>query len=217
MTKKNTLLTEGSISKTLTSLTLPMILGMLGMIIFNMVDTFYVGKLGTDQLAALTFTFPVVLIINSLAQGIGVGASSVIAKAVGEGNHHKIQRYTTDSLLLGVGLVFIFVVTGLLTIEPLFRLLGASPEIPTLTGKVKINIPPGTQAGKVLRLRNKGIPNVHGAGIGDQLVQIQVFVPTKLTSDEKSKIKELLNSSNIKPQPDGKKNIFEMFKEALNM
>lgn len=129
MTNKNTLLTEGSISKTLTRLTLPMILGMLGMIIFNMVDTFYVGKLGTDQLAALTFTFPVVLIINSLAQGIGVGASSVIAKAVGEGNHHKIQRYTTDSLLLGVGLVFIFVVTGLLTIEPLFRLLGASPEI----------------------------------------------------------------------------------------
>jgi molecular chaperone DnaJ len=95
--------------------------------------------------------------------------------------------------------------------------LGASPEIPTLTGKVKINIPAGTQAGKVLRLRNKGIPNVHGAGIGDQLVQIQVYVPTKLTSDEKSKIKELVNSSNIKPQADGKKNIFEMFKEALNM
>ncbi|MCK5033143.1 MAG: molecular chaperone DnaJ [Calditrichia bacterium] len=95
--------------------------------------------------------------------------------------------------------------------------LGVSPEIPTLTGKVKINIQAGTQAGKILRLRNKGIPNVHGAGIGDQLVQIQVFVPTKLTPEEKTKIKELLNSSNIKPQADGKKNIFEMFKEALNM
>jgi molecular chaperone DnaJ len=95
--------------------------------------------------------------------------------------------------------------------------LGVSPEIPTLTGKVKINIQPGTQAGKILRLRNKGIPNVHGAGIGDQLVQIQVYVPTKLTSEEKTKIKELLNSTNIKPQADGKKNIFEMFKEALNM
>jgi len=95
--------------------------------------------------------------------------------------------------------------------------LGASPEIPTLTGKVKINIPTGTQPGKVLRLRNKGIPNVHGAGIGDQLVQVQVYVPTKLTSEEKSKIKDLMNSSNIKPHSDGKKNIFEMFKEALNM
>jgi molecular chaperone DnaJ len=95
--------------------------------------------------------------------------------------------------------------------------LGASLEIPTLTGKVKINIRAGTQPGKILRLRNKGIPNVHGAGIGDQLVQVQVYVPTKLTSDEKAKIKDLLNSSNIKPQPDGKKNIFEMFKEALNM
>ena len=95
--------------------------------------------------------------------------------------------------------------------------LGASLEIPTLTGKVRINIPAGTQGGKVLRLRNKGIPNVHGAGIGDQLVQIQVFVPTKLSANEKSKIKELLDSENIQPRGEGRKNIFEKFKDALNI
>ncbi len=95
--------------------------------------------------------------------------------------------------------------------------LGASLEIPTLTGKVRINIPAGTQGGKVLRLRNKGIPNVHGAGIGDQLVQVQVFVPTKLTAHEKSQIKELLDSENIQPRGEGKKNIFEKFKDALNI
>lgn len=95
--------------------------------------------------------------------------------------------------------------------------LGASLEIPTLTGKVRINIPAGTQGGKVLRLRNKGIPNVHGAGIGDQLVQIQVYVPTKLSSIEKSKIKDLQSIENIKPLGDDRKNIFEKFKDALNI
>jgi len=95
--------------------------------------------------------------------------------------------------------------------------LGASLEIPTLTGKAKINIPAGTQGGKILRMRNKGIPNVHGAGIGDQLVQIQIYIPTKLTSEEKEKIKDLENFENLKPSADGHKNIFEKFKEALNI
>lgn len=95
--------------------------------------------------------------------------------------------------------------------------LGASLEIPTLTGKARINIPPGTQAGKILRLRNKGIPNVHGAGIGDQLAQIQVYIPTNLNNDDKRKIKELEDLESLKPPKDGNKNIFEKFKEALNL
>jgi molecular chaperone DnaJ len=95
--------------------------------------------------------------------------------------------------------------------------LGSNLEIPTLTGKAKINIPAGTQAGKILRMRNKGIPNVHGAGIGDQLVQVQVYVPTRLSSEEKDKIKDLEKIDNLKPSPDGHKNIFEKFKEALNI
>jgi molecular chaperone DnaJ len=95
--------------------------------------------------------------------------------------------------------------------------LGASLEIPTLTGKAKISIPPGTQGGKILRMRNKGIPNVHGAGIGDQLVQVQIYIPTKLNTDDKTKIKELESLESLKPSPDGHKNIFERFKEALNI
>jgi len=95
--------------------------------------------------------------------------------------------------------------------------LGTNLEIPTLTGKAKINIPAGTQAGKILRMRNKGIPNVHGAGIGDQLVQVQVYIPTRLSTEEKNKIKDLENIENLKPSPDGHKNIFEKFKEALNI
>lgn len=95
--------------------------------------------------------------------------------------------------------------------------LGASIEIPTLTGKAKINIAPGTQSGKILRMRGKGIPHLHGAGIGDQLVQIQVYVPTSLSSVEKKLITDLADSENFQPKNDADKNIFEKFKEALNI
>jgi len=95
--------------------------------------------------------------------------------------------------------------------------LGQSVEIPTLTGKAKLTIAPGTQSGKILRMRGKGIPHLHGAGIGDQLVQVQVFVPTKLSSVERKLIADLADSDNLKPQDDSGKNIFEKFKEALNI
>ncbi len=94
--------------------------------------------------------------------------------------------------------------------------LGASVEIPTLTGKAKLSIAAGTQSGRVLRMRNKGIPHVHGAGIGDQLIQIQVYIPTKLSSQERKQVEELKNRDNFEPQKDGNKNIFEKFKETLN-
>ncbi len=95
--------------------------------------------------------------------------------------------------------------------------LGASLDIPTLTGAARITIPPGTQSGKILRMRNKGIPNLHGAGIGDQLVQIHVYTPTHLNTEEKHRIKDLENLENLKPPKDHNKNIFEKFKEVLNL
>lgn len=122
-------LTSGKVESLLLRLTIPMIFGMVGMVVFNLVDTYYVGRLGTNQLAALTFTFPVVLVINSLALGLGIGSSSVISKAVGEGDNHKIQRLATDSLILSILLVIVFITIGLLTIEPVFKLLGVKSEI----------------------------------------------------------------------------------------
>jgi len=129
MVAKNARLTEGPVQKTLIRLTLPMMFGMLGIVIFNLSDTFFVGQLGTNQLAALSFTFPVVLVISSLAMGLGVGASAVISRAIGEGDHHKVQRLTTDSLLLAVLIVIGFVTLGSFTIESLFRALGATSRI----------------------------------------------------------------------------------------
>lgn len=128
-TNKNLNLTEGNISKLLTTLTIPMIFGMLGIVIFNLSDTYFVGKLGTVQMAALTFTFPVVLVINSINHGLGIGASVVISRAVGEYDKKKVKRLSTDSLTLGVLFSVIAVIIGELTIEPLFTMLGADENI----------------------------------------------------------------------------------------
>ena len=122
-------LIEGPIGKTLTKMTIAMTLGMVGMVAFNLIDTFFIGKLGTDQLAAISFTFPVVLVVSSIALGLGFGASAVISRAIGEGDQHKVQRLTTDSLLLAFIVVIGFVTIGLFTIEPLFKALGATSNI----------------------------------------------------------------------------------------
>lgn len=95
--------------------------------------------------------------------------------------------------------------------------LGTTMEIPTLTGKAKLNVVAGTQSGKVFRMRGKGIPRLRSAGMGDQLVQIQVYVPNHLSSAEKQRLTELDNSENLQPQEDGQKNVFEKFKDALNL
>jgi len=122
-------LIDGPIAPKLISLTIPMLFGIMGMVIFNLVDTIYIGQLGTAELAALSFTFPVVMMVTSLGLGIGVGASTLISFAIGEGNQLKVQRITTDSLVLSLLLVAIFVAVGYLTIDPLFTLLGATPDI----------------------------------------------------------------------------------------
>jgi len=128
-TTKRAMLIEGAVGRTLIDLTIPMIFGMLGMVAFNLVDTYFVGQLGTVELAAMSFTFPVVMIVSSLAFGIGTGGSAVISRAIGEGDHHKVRRLTTDLLLLALTVVIIVVIIGLLTMDPVFRLLGATPDI----------------------------------------------------------------------------------------
>lgn len=122
-------LTEGAISNRLAKLTLPMVGGIFAIVAFNLADTYYVGQLGTDQLAAMSFTFPVVMTLGSLAMGLGIGASSIIARAIGQGDRSRVQRFTTNSLTLGVAAVALLSSIGLLTIEPLFKALGASSEV----------------------------------------------------------------------------------------
>jgi putative MATE family efflux protein len=123
------ILTEGPVGRTLVRLTGPMILGIAGMVAFNLTDTFFVGRLGSTELAALSFTFPVVLVVNSLALGLGIGASAVISRAIGRGDAQEVRRLATDSLTLALLIVAVIVVICSFTIEPLFRRLGATPRV----------------------------------------------------------------------------------------
>lgn len=92
--------------------------------------------------------------------------------------------------------------------------LGTSIEIPTVDNKVKIKIEPGTQSGKVLRLKGKGLPDVNSYGTGDLLVNINVWTPQHLTADEKKALETLRASKNFAPNPNRKeKGFFDRMKE----
>jgi len=122
-------LTEGPIPTTLLRLSAPMLVGILAMMAFNVIDTFFVGRLGTIPLAAMTLTFPVVMVIGTFTLGLGVGAMAVISKGIGAGDRSSIRRHATDGLSLAVCCVLVMTTIGLMTIEPLFRLLGATAEM----------------------------------------------------------------------------------------
>jgi putative MATE family efflux protein len=125
-------LTEGSVGRTLARLTVPMVAGIVGMVAFNLTDTYFVGRLGTIELAALSFTFPVVLVLVRFTLGLGIGASALISRAVGRGDAHSVRRITTDSLSLALLVVVIFIAVGFPAMGPIFRALGAEGEILTL-------------------------------------------------------------------------------------
>jgi molecular chaperone DnaJ len=94
--------------------------------------------------------------------------------------------------------------------------LGGTVEVPTIDGVAKVKIDPGTQPGKVLRLRNKGLPSVNGFGTGDELVHVNVYVPENLTDKEKKLLSEMEKSPNFEPSKSAKKNVFNKFKKMFD-
>ena len=121
--------TEGPVGRQLYRMSMPMVWGLLATMSFNAVDTYFVAQLSENDLAAMSFTFPVVMVVTSLAIGLGAGTSSVMARLLGQGRTDYAKRLAADSLVLSSLLSLLIVVVGLLTIEPLFLLLGASPEL----------------------------------------------------------------------------------------
>jgi len=126
---KSAHLTEGHIEKTLARMTGQMMLGILAMVAFNLVDSFYVGQLGKVELAAISFTFPVVTVFGGLALGLGAGASAVISRAIGQGDRQRVRRLTSDALLLALLIVCLLLAVSLATVEPLFRAMGVSEAL----------------------------------------------------------------------------------------
>jgi len=95
--------------------------------------------------------------------------------------------------------------------------LGTEVEVPTITGKAKIKIPAGTQAGKVFRLKGKGFPSVNSYEKGDQLINVNVWTPQELTSEEKKQMEKLRDSANFKPgKLKSNKNFFDKMKEMFS-
>jgi molecular chaperone DnaJ len=78
--------------------------------------------------------------------------------------------------------------------------LGAEIEVPTLTGRAKLKIEAGTQSGRILRMRDKGVPHLNTFGRGDQLVRVNVWVPTRLSAQDKQILKQLSASDNVDPK-----------------
>lgn len=95
--------------------------------------------------------------------------------------------------------------------------LGTSVEVPTISGKAKIKIPAGTQSGKILRLRNKGLPSIEAYGKGDQLIYISVFTPKNLSREEQQILEDLRDSENFTPQTSkAEKGFFSNFKDFFS-
>jgi molecular chaperone DnaJ len=95
--------------------------------------------------------------------------------------------------------------------------LGTNLEVPTIDGKAKIRIEPGTHAGKVLRLKGKGLPQLNSNFRGDLLININVWTPQNLSTEEKKILEKLRDSDNFRPQPGkGDKSFFEKMKEYFN-
>ncbi len=94
--------------------------------------------------------------------------------------------------------------------------MGTEVKVPTLTGFVKINIPAGTPAGKIFRLKNKGIPELNGYGVGDQLIHVNVWVPKKVSKEEKELLYKIKEGESFNPGDKKGKGFFERMKEYFN-
>jgi len=122
-------LTRGPVSGHVWGLMVPMTFGITSIISKNLVDTYFVAQLGTAELSAISFTFPVVMAMMSLSIGLGAGASSVVARVFGVGDFDRVRRRSTDALALGLVLVATASLGGFAVIRPLFSLLGAEGEV----------------------------------------------------------------------------------------
>ncbi|SGY81751.1 Na(+) driven multidrug efflux pump [Moritella viscosa] len=107
----------------------PMAYGLLAVLGFSLVDTYFVSLLGTQALAAISFTFPVTFFVSALAMGLGTGLSACLARLLGQGQHQDAARLTSDGLLLALTTILTVAIIGINSIEPLFKVLGATESL----------------------------------------------------------------------------------------
>ena len=139
MTPAPARLTHGPVGRHLVDMTVPVLFGIFMMMATAFADAWFIGQVGDRELAALGFAFPILMIVTSVAIGLGAGTSSVVARAIGAHDHARAKRLATDSLILSFGITAIVCALGIATIGPLFRLMGAPEDmIPLIAGYMTI-------------------------------------------------------------------------------
>lgn len=139
MQPKQARLTTGPVGRHLADMAIPVLFGIFTMMLQAFVDAYFIGRVGDRELAALSFAYPILMIVTSVAIGLGAGTSSVVARAIGSDDERRARRLSTDSLILSFIVTAVVAVIGVLTIEPLFLLLGAPDDmIPLIAGYMHI-------------------------------------------------------------------------------
>jgi putative MATE family efflux protein len=128
-------LVQKSVPRTLFSMAFPMLAGTFAMNAYSLTDTWFVAQLGTLPLAAMGYTFPVVMLLSCLARGIGSGVTTLVSHAMGRHDHPAAVRLVTHGMLLTLAVTAVMSVGGYLLIDPIFRLLGAKGEALPLIGQ----------------------------------------------------------------------------------
>jgi putative MATE family efflux protein len=179
-------LTTGSVPRALIGLTAPMVMGVSSSILVQTLEMGFIGQLGTQHLAAITFTFPLTMLLTSIALGISIGTSSVISRSVGSGDRSDVARLGTHSLLLvAIAMAILSVITWL-SVDSIFAVIGVpAATMPLIHSYLDIYLP-GTVlftltmiAGSIMRANgNAAIPGIVmtvGAGINLILDPILIF------------------------------------------
>ena len=128
MKPNNAKLTQGKPSKAIISMMVPMVIGLIVMIGNGLVDAYFIGKLGYIQLAAVSYAFPVWFIVSGVVMGLGVGTSSLVARAIGSDDKKTVKKIATHSMILAVVSGSLLTFAGLSSIDFIFGLLGANEE-----------------------------------------------------------------------------------------
>jgi len=132
-------LTTGAVGTHLRRQTQAFAVGLVAIFSFEAVDLFFISRLGDTPLAAVSFTFPIIWLVYGIGIGFEAGAASVISRAIGRRDLEHAKRLTTDSAVLATSILGVMGIIGLLTIDPVFKLLGATPELmPTIHEYMKV-------------------------------------------------------------------------------
>ncbi|MEM8725178.1 MAG: MATE family efflux transporter [Pseudomonadota bacterium] len=122
-------LTSGSIPGHLISQTLPMIIGVAAIMSIGLVDSYFIGQLGSAELAAIAFIFPITVALSSLGVGVMVGINSVVARALGEGDYDKAERRANFGIIFAIATGISMGLTLYALLDPIFRLMNAQPDL----------------------------------------------------------------------------------------